>query len=367
MIDNNILPVRRWAHKTNIMYCGLIKVVPKAVATALCSGILILTVCSFVRGQDRRIADGKFDDFGNVKAEDAMARLDLFATHLNADSTSQGFIIGHNRADFLNGWLLRTAYGYLDYLVNRRGIPASRVSVLEGETRKNINFELWLLPIGAAPPGSIHSPSPEPAAPAQFDRVLLGNESECVGDLTIELYKLDDSLRFFGRALHQQPSAKAWIVVHPIMRDSSAKGLKITSSSRNLLVERYGIESQRILTAVGRPRLSICTEVNLWIAPSNSGKADEAGYYAQLMEEATQTEYNVRRVEFSGNQHIRDNTLRRRFVQQEGDVFSKKALEQSLKNFSKLRMIYPVTFNDVEVRLDREEKLMDFTIFFRER
>jgi hypothetical protein len=54
-------------------------------------------------------------------------------------------------------------------------------------------------------------------------------------------------------------------------------------------------------------------------------------------------------------------------VQQEGDGFSRKLPIQSLKNFSRLRMIYLVTFNDVEVRLDREDKLMDFTVFFRER
>lgn len=85
------------------------------------------------------------------------------------------------------------------------------------------------------------------------------------------------------------------------------------------------------------------------------------------MDEAQRTEYTVRRIEFSGNERIGDNILRERFVQHEGDLFSRKALEQSLKNLSKLRMSYPVTLNDVEVRLDREERLMDFTIYFRER
>ena len=103
------------------------------------------------------------------------------------------------------------------------------------------------------------------------------------------------------------------------------------------------------LTATGSPRSSICTEVNLWIAPSTSTKADEAGYCAQLMEEAGQNEYWVRRVELVGKAHIRDNILRRRFLQTEGDVFSSsKALEQSLKNLSTLRVIFPGTLNDVE-------------------
>ena len=367
MIDNSILPVRRWAHQTNIMYRGLIKVVRKAATAALCSAILIFTSCSFARGQNRPPADGKFDEFGYVRAEDAMARLDGFALQLNSHPNLQGFIIGHGWINVLKGRLLRNAYGYLDYLVNTRGIETSRVRVLEGEPRKDADFELWLSPVGAALPVPTASPSSEPAAPAQFDEVLLGNESECVGALTIELYKIDDALRMFAEALRRQPGAKAWIVVHPSMQDGSAKAIKTVGSSRNLLTGKYGIQSQRILTATGSPRLSICTEMNLWIAPSNSAKTDEAAYYSELIEEATRTEYTVRRVEFSGTAHIRDRTLRRRFLQQEGDVFTKEALEQTLKSLARLGIIYPVTLNDIEVRLDREEKLMDFTIYFRER
>ena len=296
-----------------------------------------------------------------------MARLDQFALQLNSNPNLQGFIISHSWIGVRNGWLQRHAYGYIDYLVNSRAVAASRVRVLEGEPKKDIDFELWLLPVGAAPSISIPSLPREPAVLVQFDEVLLGNESECIGQLTIELYKIDDALRLFAEGLRRQPAAKAWIVVHPSMRDPSAKAFRTAGSSRNSLTGKYGIESKRILTASGSPRLSICTEVNLWIAPANSARAAEAGYYSQLMEEATRTEYNVCRVEFVGNEHIRDNILRRRIVQQEGDVFSRKALEQSLKNFSTLKMIYPVTLNDVEVRLDRKEKLMDFTIFFRER
>lgn len=349
------------------MHCGPIKVVRKAAAAALCSGILIFTACSFARGQDRPIADGKFDEFGNVKAEDAMAHLDLFAIQLNSNPTSQGFIIGHNRSDFSRGWLLRQAYGYRDYLVNTRGIAASRVRVLEAETRKEIGFELWLLPVGAAPPIPTPSPQPEPASPQQFDVISLGKEWQCVGEMVLELYKLEDALRFFGEALRQQSRTKAWIVVHPRVRESLATARRTLEASRNLLIKDYGISSERVLTAIGPRHSSICTGVNLWIVPSSSVRPDEAAYYSQLMDEAQKTEYTVRRVEFSGNEHIRDNTLRRRFLQQEGDVFSGKALEQSLKNFSKLSTIYPVTLNDVAVRLDRKEKLMDFTIYFRER
>jgi len=325
----------------------------------------VITACTI--GHSQKVKPRKFDAFGDVSTDDAMAHLDRLALELNSNPNLQGLIVGHNQSDSLTGRFLRQLHGYLDYLVNSRGIPASRVRVVEGDITKGIGFEFWLLPVGSELPIPVSTPVPELASPVQFDRVSLGNESKCVGEFTIELYKLEDALKLFGEAVHQQPSAKAWIVVHPSMRESSAKALRTTSRSRKLLTHESGIESQRILTATGNRRSSICTEVNLWIAPSNSTSADEAGYYAQLMDEAMQTEYTVRRVEFSGNTHVRDNILRRRFVQQEGDVFSRKLLVQSLKNFRRLRMIYPVTLNDVEVWLDRGEKLMDFTIFFRER
>ncbi len=343
------------------------KAVRKTLATALCSGLLILSALSFARGQDQRITVGKFDQFGDVRTEDAMARLDLFAVQLNAQPNLQGFIIGHNRSDLGSGWLLRKGHGYFDYLVNKRGIDASRIRFVEGEPDREIAFELWLLPIGASSPVLGRVREAEPISPHQFDAIWLGDEGRCVGELFLELYTLADGLRFFGEALRQQSRAKAWIVIHPHSGESSASTDRTINESRKSLIKNYGVSSERVLTAIGTRRSSICTHVNLWIVPANSVRPDEAGYYSQLMAEAEKTQYTARRVEFSGNQSIRDNVLRKRFVQQEGDVFSKKALEESLKNLSKLRTIYPVTLKDVEVQLDREEKLIDFTIYFRER
>jgi outer membrane protein assembly factor BamA len=128
-----------------------------------------------------------------------------------------------------------------------------------------------------------------------------------------------------------------------------------------------GVKAERILTAIGPSSSSTCGEVNLWIVPANSVKADEAGYYSQLMSDAESAKYTLRRVEFSGNQHIADSVLRKQLVHQEGDIFSRKLLDESLKNFSSVREIYPVTLADVVARLDREEKIIDLTIEIRER
>jgi hypothetical protein len=348
------------------MHRGPIKVVRKALATALCSGLLILSAFPFARGQDQRTGHGKFDRFGNVKTEDAMARLDAFALRLNSNPNFQGLIIGHNGSDLDGGWLLRLGHGYLDYLVNKRGIDASRIRFVEAEPEREIAFELWLLQAGETAPLVARVVEPEPTSPRHFDTIALGDEGKCVGELFLELFTLEDGLRFFGEALRQQSRAKAWIVIHPRFGDRLPKANRTISQSRNLLIKKYGVSSERLLTAFGARYSSICTYVNLWIVPSSSSKADESAHYSQLMDEAEKTNYIVRRVYFIGNDHIRDKTLRRKFLQQEGDVFYRKALNRSLKNLSRLGVVYPVTLNDVEVRLDRVEKLIDFTIYFKE-
>ncbi len=86
-----------------------------------------------------------------------------------------------------------------------------------------------------------------------------------------------------------------------------------------------------------------------------------------LLREAIENRYTVRRVEFTGNEFTRDNILRRRIFLQEGDVFTRRNLLRSIANVSKVKIIYPVRLNDVFVRLDPTDKLIDLTIRFRER
>src|SRR5262245_22266895 len=334
---------------------------------AVLSGIVLLTGSgAIIHGQEP--ASKKIDQFADINTEDAMARLDRFAIELRSHPESRGVIVGRNTlaGNYPRGMFLRRAHGYRDYLVNTRGIEDARVNVVEGERRREIAFELWTIPRNELSTISEEVSAPEPPSPVLFDRLATGPERQCVGDLTIELYKLDDGLRIFSDALQHHSRAKAWIVVRPRSGDSRAATQRLVDQSRQLLIQNR-ISSERILTATGSALSSICGQVNLWIAPASSTKPDEAGYYSQLMSEAEAREFTVRRVEFAGNAHIRDNVLRKQFMQTEGDVFSRRLLDQSLANFNRQGLVYPVTLNDIEVWLDREEKLIDIAVCFRER
>ena len=86
-----------------------------------------------------------------------------------------------------------------------------------------------------------------------------------------------------------------------------------------------------------------------------------------LINQAIEQQYLVRRVEFVGNEYTRDNVLRRKITLEECDVFTRENLIKSLESVSTLKkIIYPVKLSDVEIRLDRSEKIIDMTICFKE-
>ena len=85
------------------------------------------------------------------------------------------------------------------------------------------------------------------------------------------------------------------------------------------------------------------------------------------LREVIDQRYTLRRVEFIGNETIRDHDLRRRVVLREGDLFSQRNFAKTLVSLNKLKTLHPLTMRNVIVRLDRTEKLVDMTFCIRER
>jgi outer membrane protein assembly factor BamA len=81
-----------------------------------------------------------------------------------------------------------------------------------------------------------------------------------------------------------------------------------------------------------------------------------------LISEAEKDKYTARKLEFVGNENIRDVVLRRRILVNEGDFFTRKILEESLANLSKVKIIEKVGLGNVVIKLDRKEKVVDMVI-----
>ncbi|MDT5121763.1 MAG: hypothetical protein QOC96_1245 [Acidobacteriota bacterium] len=94
----------------------------------------------------------KFDEFDltEIYYDDMKARLDSFITDaLMSNPNSRAYLILYrSRSNYsrFRPWQLR------DYLVNARGIPASRVKAVYGGYRKVPTLELWVVPDGALDP-----------------------------------------------------------------------------------------------------------------------------------------------------------------------------------------------------------------------
>ncbi|HEX6624526.1 MAG TPA: hypothetical protein VF064_12505 [Pyrinomonadaceae bacterium] len=107
------------------------------------TGILV----QYIRQTPRR-----FDEFPSVAFDDDKARLDNLAVELQNNPTAVGYIIAYAGRRSRPGHADRMGTRAADYLVNTRGINRNRLVVVNGGTRENNTYELWLVPQGAEPP-----------------------------------------------------------------------------------------------------------------------------------------------------------------------------------------------------------------------
>ena len=128
---------------------------------------LVLAVLAFgVTGSASLAPLNKFDEFGDSNCEDEMAHLDNFAVQLQNEPSARGAIIFYGGRRFRGrlpkrGEAAARAARIKPYLVQRRGLPADQVIVIDGGFREKWQVELWVVPPGAA------MPIPQPAIPIE--------------------------------------------------------------------------------------------------------------------------------------------------------------------------------------------------------
>jgi hypothetical protein len=94
----------------------------------------------------------KFDEYYDIARNDEKARLDNYAIQLQGEPGSQGYIIVYPSSKARANVAQARAKRISDYLVNSRGVDASRFTVTMGPAREDWLFELWIVPAGATPP-----------------------------------------------------------------------------------------------------------------------------------------------------------------------------------------------------------------------
>jgi hypothetical protein len=77
--------------------------------------------------------------------------------------------------------------------------------------------------------------------------------------------------------------------------------------------------------------------------------------------------YRVGRIEFQGNHHFSDTTIRRNFVIDEGDIFDELLLRRSIARINRAGMFEPIDEKHVIVHPDPATGYADITVRIRER
>ncbi len=98
---------------------------------------------------------------------------------------------------------------------------------------------------------------------------------------------------------------------------------------------------------------------------------DPCGHSADIrdpiIEEAERSEFNVRFVSIVGNTYTRYREFGKRMYQSEGDIFTREKLERTVKRISKMRSIYPINMDNIEVRLDRNNGYIDIVFCVKQK
>lgn len=94
----------------------------------------------------------KFDEYYDIARDDEKARLDNYGIQLQNEPGAQGYIIVYPSQKAKPNEAQERATRISDYLINSRGIDASRFTITMGRARENWMIELWIVPQGAPPP-----------------------------------------------------------------------------------------------------------------------------------------------------------------------------------------------------------------------
>jgi len=117
--------------------------------------VFALAVCT--SGIGLRPPTRPFDEFGDIKCEDEMARLDNFAIQLQNEPTEKGLIIIYGGRRFRGrlpkeGEADARAARLKAYLIGRRGIPKDLIMVVNWGYTEEWHVQLWNIPYGATIP-----------------------------------------------------------------------------------------------------------------------------------------------------------------------------------------------------------------------
>jgi hypothetical protein len=208
----------------------------------------------------------KVDSYGAIACDDAMARLDSFAIHLQNEPNSQGYIVVYRERNGLLGKYLNHMDFAKEYLVATRGISPERLATVSGGYRDNLTTEFWIASKDNPIPVTNTAIEENTRASRKFDegfadysmyegKPLLWTSDLCgLGAIY---------LRAYAKQLRSEPKSKGYIIVYTEHGKRFSRWRVMARLLRDEMVKEHKIDVNRIVTVYGGRRE--IPEAELWI------------------------------------------------------------------------------------------------------
>lgn len=233
--------------------------------------LLLLALCATASARRQQPTARQVEAFGEIPWSDLMARLDNFAIELQNVPDTRGVIVFYAAKHKFPAWPRRRADAAVDYLINSRGLDASRVSALNAGLRAETSFELWVVPPGAElalKPFDVSLLMSGEKSALPFDRVVVterGDPSEPEYYFATPLPTDARLYDYFAEALRADPSLRGCVVGYTWNRGSLAASRRIASRAKLTLAKSHAIDVARVV-ALGGGRREYKT-IELWLVP----------------------------------------------------------------------------------------------------
>lgn len=233
--------------------------------------LFVLALCA--NASARQEAARLVDSFGEVLVTDLKARLDNFAVELRQAPDAKGYIVAYGARNKFPGWPVRNARDSFQFLLNYRGVPASRLETINGGLRDDNRLELWLVPPGADAPAAPFDVSllmSGERTPLPFDRFGVMEHGE-YSPPEVDGDPYPDSrhlYEYFAEALRADPSLRGCIIAYTSRRGSLAASRRIAALAKATVVTTRAIDVRR-LAAIGGGRRRY-KSIELWLVPPGS-------------------------------------------------------------------------------------------------
>jgi hypothetical protein len=242
------------------------------VKTAL-AALLVLALSSAALAVPRQTGHAGarvVDSFGDLRPSDLMARLDNFAVELHNSPGARGVVAAYAGKNKFPGWPMRRSRMAVDYLVDDRGVEASRLSVFNGGPRGETALELWLVPPGAELPLKPFDAAllmSGEKSPLLFDRFVVVER----GDEIVSAYGLEPepdaagNYGYFAEVLRRDPSLRGCVIAYTWRRGARSAGRRLAARAKMTIAESHAVDVARVV-AVGGGRREYKT-IELWLVP----------------------------------------------------------------------------------------------------